>query len=108
VNKLNGASYRQAAGSARQLLTRPSHVTADVLIQLLGNEGIAQNGSFVLNYSQLNRDALNPRSSVAPRDRDRHPLRGQDIRVYGRVRHSAAKRLFRWKHSSGSSFRLSV
>jgi phospholipase C len=54
LNKLSGKIYPQAAGSARQLLSSPSHETADVLIQLQGNEGVAQNGSFVLNYSQLN------------------------------------------------------
>src|SRR5580658_9894230 len=54
VNKLNRKSYPQTAGSARQMLSSPSHETADVLIQLQGNEGVAQNGSFVLNYAQLN------------------------------------------------------
>jgi phospholipase C len=54
VNKLNRKSYPQTAGSARQVPSNPSHDTADVLIQLQGNEGVAQNGGFVLNYAQLN------------------------------------------------------
>jgi phospholipase C len=60
VNKLNGIAYPQSAGAARQVLWCPSHETADVLIQLQGNEEVAQNGSFVLNYAQLNPKPADP------------------------------------------------
>jgi phospholipase C len=60
ANKLNGNTYPQTAGAARQVLSSPSHETADVLIQLQSNEGVNQNGSFVLNYAQQNPKPADP------------------------------------------------
>jgi phospholipase C len=60
VNKLNRKTYPQAAGAARQVFRTPSHETADVLIQLQSNEGVAQNGGFVLNYAQQNPKPADP------------------------------------------------
>jgi phospholipase C len=52
INKLNGKSYRQTPGAARRVQDDPIHETPDVLVQLKGNGGVAQNGGFVLDYAQ--------------------------------------------------------
>jgi phospholipase C len=52
INKLNGKTYRQGPGAARTVPDDPIHETPDVLVQLKGNGGVAQNGGFVLDYAQ--------------------------------------------------------
>ena len=42
------------------MLRSPSHETAQVLIQLKGNQGVAQNGGFVLNYAHQNPAPADP------------------------------------------------
>ncbi len=52
INELNGKTYRQAPGAARQLANDPVHETPDVLVQLRGAGGVAENGGFVLDYAR--------------------------------------------------------
>jgi phospholipase C len=52
INNLNGTTYHQVPGAARQVPNDPIHETPDVLVQLQGAGGVRQNGGFVLNYAQ--------------------------------------------------------
>ena len=59
INTYKGTSYPQANGAARVIGDDPKHDTSDVMVQLAASEGVAENGGFVLDYSNGYHDLTN-------------------------------------------------